>query len=128
MTGRREEAPSWPPHRVRLRIVEGQLENYFTHGNTTSQSLASADNGKEVSDPSHGGEEEVGYMVFLWVEGEHPVRLVEGTWDTNEERIDETAAAIRAVLPPTTTRPRRRSARCFRHVRRRSSPSVSPRE
>jgi hypothetical protein len=42
----------------------------------------------------------VRYMVFLRVEGEPAVPLVEGMWDRGEERHDMTAAAIRALLPP----------------------------
>ena len=47
----------------------------------------------------HDGED-VRYMVFLVVEGEAAVPLVEGMWVSAKERHDKTAAAIRALLLP----------------------------
>ena len=41
-------------------------------------------------------------MVFLVIEGGPAVRLVEKTWGADEARADETAAAIRALLPRRT--------------------------
>ena len=43
--------------------------------------------------------ENVRYMVFLVVEGEPAVPLVEGMWHPAKERHDKAAAAIRAMLP-----------------------------